>query len=146
MRSQFPIINGLQSTLLQDKKDHSQIGPSDIKIQIIHCRERYHWVTATTIGCEVGEIKMYDLLYTTLDKASNTVVLKLFECKEQSCKITVACPQNQIGGSECGLFAIAFATSVAVTCKVRERYDQRRMRIHLVSCIEKQEMSMFPSS
>ena len=35
---------------------------------------------------------MYDLLYTTLDKALIIVVLKLFECKEQSCKITVACP------------------------------------------------------
>jgi len=145
LRSQFPVINGLRSTLLQDKKDHSQIGPSDNKIQIIHCRERSHWVTATTIGCEVGEIKVYDSLYTALDKASIVVVSRLFKCKERSCKITVVCPQKQVGASDCGLFAIAFATSVAITRKVMERYDQRRMRMHLVSCIEKQEMSMFPS-
>ena len=60
---QFPEINGLQSTLLQDKS-HVSKEPNRNKLQIIYCSKRDHWITATTIGCELGVIKVYDSLYT----------------------------------------------------------------------------------
>ena len=50
--------------------------------------------------------------------------------------------------SDCGLFAIAFATSLARAssrpCKYN-LYDQAKMRIHLIHCFETQSMTPFPS-
>lgn len=144
LKSQFPEINGLESTLLQDK-NHVSKQPNHSKLQIIHCKERDHWITATTIGCEVGVIKVYDSLYTTLDKPTSTVLANFFHSQDQLFKKRVIRPQKQNGGSDCGVFAIAFATSIAINHKVDMKFDQARMRAHLVRCIEKRELSLFPS-
>ena len=118
--------------------------PNHNKLQIIHCSEKDHWITATTIGCEVGVIKVYDSLYITLDKPPN-IVLAIFYSKDQLFKNRVIHPQKQNGGSDCGVYAIAFATSIAISHKVDMKFDQARMRAHLVSCIEKRELLLFPS-
>ena len=143
-RLQFPKIEGLESTLLQGK-NHVSKQTNDNKLQIIHCKERDHWITATTIGCEVGVIKVYDSLFTTLDKPSCIVLANFFNSKDQMFKNRVVCPQKQNGGLHCGVFAIAFATSIAINQKVDVKFDQAKMRAHLASCIEKRELSLFPS-
>lgn len=88
---------------------------------------------------------MYDSLYTTLDKPSSIVLANLFHCKDQLFKKKVVRPQKQNGGLDCGVFAIAFATAIAINHKVDMKFDQARMRAHLISCIEKRELSLFPS-
>ena len=65
---------------------------------------------------------------------------KAFELKH----IDVQC---QVGGSDCGLFAIAFATALCFgldphTCS----FAQAEMRNHLTACFESQCMSTFPAS
>ena len=144
LKSKFPEINGLQSTLLQ-AKNHVSKEPNHNKLQVIHCKETDHWVTATTIGCETGVIEVYDSLYITLDKPSSIVVANWFYSKDQPFKIRVVRPQKQSGGADCGVFAIAFATSIAINHKVNTKFEQARMRAHLASCIEKQKLSPFPS-
>ena len=115
-RLQFPEINDLELTLLQSKS-HVSKEPNHNKLQIIHCSQREHWITATTIGCEVGVIKVYDSLYITLDKPPS-IVLAIFYSKDQLFKNRVVCPQKQNGGSDCGVFVIAFATSIAISHKL----------------------------
>ena len=61
-------------------------------------------------------------------------------------KIEAADMQVQKGSTDCGVFAIAFATSIAINHKVDMKYDQARMRAHLVHCIEKRELSCFHQS
>ena len=136
LKSQFLEINGLESTFLQ-AKSHVSKEPNHNKLQIIYCSERDHWITATAIGCEPGIIKLYDFLYTTLNKPSSIVLTNFFHCKDQLLKNRVVRPQKQNGGSDCGVFAIAFATSFAINHKVDMKFDQARMRAHLVSCLEK---------
>ena len=49
--------------------------------------------------------------------------------------------QEQRGSSDCGLFALAFITSVC--CGVdpaSQTYSQKEMRKHLLACIENDEM------
>ena len=144
LKAQFPEITGLESTLLQGKS-HVSKEPNHNKLQIIHCEKRDHWITATTIGCEVGVIKVNDSLYTTRDKPTSIVLANFFYSKDQLFKNRVIRPQKQNGGSDCGVFAIAFATSIAISHKIDMKFDQARMRAHLVSCIEKRELSLFPS-
>ena len=58
-------------------------------------------------------------------------------------------PQKHNGGSDCGVFAIAFATSIAISIAIHQnvdvKFDQARMRAYLANCIEKREFSLFPS-
>lgn len=120
------------------------IHVSRAKPQQASDNSRDHWITATIIGCEVGVIKVYDSLYTTLDKPSSIVLANLFHCKDQLFKNRVVRPQKQNGGTDCGVFAIAFATSIAINHKVDMKFDQARMRAHfLVHCKEKKRVVTF---
>ncbi len=54
---------------------------------------------------------------------------------------------RQTGSQDCGLFVIAFMTSLAHGQNPTDvKYLQEEMRIHLVKCIESQEMISFPTS
>jgi len=54
--------------------------------------------------------------------------------------------QQQQGGSDCGLFAIAFATSLVFgKCPALRCYTQKSMRKHLIDCLENKEMQPFHS-
>ena len=54
--------------------------------------------------------------------------------------------QQQTNCVDCGLFAIAFATTLARNENpVRRTYDTTKLRQHLVSCLEVGRMSVMPS-
>ena len=54
--------------------------------------------------------------------------------------------QQQKGGNDCGVFAVAFATSLVFgQCPTHRQYTQKQMRCHLVQCLENKEMISFPS-
>ncbi len=54
--------------------------------------------------------------------------------------------QQQIGGDDCGLFALAFATSLCYKdVPSLIFYDQISLRNHYVKCIEDNEIQPFPS-
>ena len=60
-------------------------------------------------------------------------------------KIKVIPPKKQIGAKDCGVFAIAFATSLAFDHKAPSlKYDQIKMRRHLANCFEVQKLTVFP--
>ena len=64
LKMQFPIIEGLESTLLQRRKTLKKIHHG---IQIIHCHGN-HWITVSTMDSIKGEINVYDSLYDAVDK------------------------------------------------------------------------------
>ena len=55
--------------------------------------------------------------------------------------------QTQSGTCDCGLFALAFATSIANGIQIapeRQQFDQGQMRKHLHKCFEKRLLTPFP--
>ena len=55
--------------------------------------------------------------------------------------------QHQQGGTDCGLFALAAATTLCHGGDpFQHKYDQPRMRAHLASCLRANEMEPFPST
>ena len=88
LKSKLPEISGLQLTLLQAKSQ-----TKSKQLQMIQCGERDHWVTATTVGCEVDVVRIYNSLPN------------LFSFKDQLFKIRVLHPQKQshCGGTDCGM-------------------------------------------
>lgn len=133
--NQFPSLQGLRSTLVQ-----YYLGFWKEKyLQIIHSRSS-HWITVTTIGCQRGELKVYDSLYNSVDDATKQRIETTFATKV---KFVMPRVQKQEGYKDCGLFSIAFATHLAFG-KTDFKIQQGRMRQHLIECFEKQHISVFP--
>jgi len=60
-------------------------------------------------------------------------------------RIKVACSQKQKGGSDCGVFAIAFAAAAAQGINPSKlKLKQENMRAHLVQCFNEKNFTHFP--
>ena len=145
LKTQFSNLNGLQSTLLQEKKMVLTENSVRNKVQIIHCKSRHHWVVASTVHCNTGEVKVCDSLFTYSDKEMEKVICNLFQWNSTKMVIKFTRCQKQVGGTDCGLFAIAFATAIAFNKLPNKlKLVQQDLRSHLVSCFNKGMMSLFP--
>ena len=63
-------IDGWRETLLVHKKQER------IKqgVQIIHTRGS-HWIVASTLGSSTGDIQIFDSLYSSVDKDTQSIIL-----------------------------------------------------------------------
>ena len=52
--------------------------------------------------------------------------------------------KQQVGGCDCGMFAIAFATALAYGHSPWVNFDQSPARQHLLTCLENGRMELFP--
>ena len=128
---------GLQSTLLQSKKDYPALKDKN-SVQIIHSRGD-HWIFASIAPS--GVVKVYDSVYDTVDEETTNIIRKL---SGGTCPLATVTIRKQIGSRDCGLFAIGISTALCfgidpVTIKLD------RMRPHLVNCFERGTISLFPT-
>ena len=75
LKLHFPDLNGLDSTLLQQKKPVFTSEKLQNKLQIIYCFTRDHWIVATNIGCvNNGCISVYDSLFHSIDRTTKRII------------------------------------------------------------------------
>ena len=142
LKQQFPHLNGLQPTILQAKKTLGIRKPLPNQLQIVHIHSRAdHWILASNMGCRNGDVNVYDSVYRSVNKATHAVITNLF----QSSAVKVVESKKQEGGTDCGLFAIATATTLAHGINPSS-FDQSAMRRHLVSCFKEDLMTLLPCS
>ena len=142
IKSQFPLIGGLVSTLLQHKSVKGSCAANTI--QIIHCEKRKHWIVASTKWCKPGDINIYDTLFSKLDAEGRAIVKQMFGLKQMRC-INMVKVQKQQGTKDCGLFAIAMMTSLAHDEDPSDiTYDQSKFRSHRIECFVAQQLTTFP--
>ena len=148
IKAQFPNLNGLRSTLLQQKPCTAAGQINENKIQIIFCNDRKHWILATTVGCEnADEVKVYDSVFSSLDKDSLRTVMNLFSSGSNRPRVRLSPSQKQKGSDDCGIFAISLAVAIAFGLHPSKLcFRQDRMRAHLVSCLNRESFSLFPMS
>ena len=147
LKAQFKNVRGLESTLLQERNGTSSISKDTIenKIQILFCKERKHWIVASTINCTRNEVKVYDSLFQYLDRDSIQLVKALFRCGGIDPQIKMIQCRKQKGVKDCGIFAIAFATAIAHGLNPsRQNFNQQAMRAHLVDCFHNKLLTPFP--
>ena len=127
LKVQFPRINGLECTLKATCKPLS-LG----SLQILHVNGD-HWITVTTCDCDGVDIIVFDSKYVCLTKSTMTLLTKLIKSKNNIFTAQITNTIKQSGSSDCGVFAAAYATSLAFghdPCAFV--YDQCRMREHLL--------------
>ena len=79
-----PKFSGFHSTLLQGR-----VKCSANDVQIVHCSMRHYLITATTMNCQLGEVKVYDSLFTYCDKETVKVIHDIYQNSAETLTITV---------------------------------------------------------
>ena len=106
-----------------------------------------HWVCLSTISCRPGTIKLYDSLFQRVSPLPSAILV--------TCSCILGVPyclkmrrfKSIINSSDCGLFALAFATDLCHGINpVTQSYDQEKMRIHYMDCFNSLEMFPFPKT
>ena len=99
----------------------------------------------SSVGCPPGTVKLFDSLYH--DIISQEVEDQVKDLLADSFqKLEYAPCQQQTNDSDCGVFAIAFATSLVLGCTPQYMtFDITKMRPHLVACLRAGAMTQFPS-
>ena len=140
-----PHIGGLESVALgQTLAFTVQHGEF---VQILNVSNN-HWITISNIGCKSGHINVYDSMGTNCvpPRTKEQVAAILFSNKK---KILLKYKQVQVqvqrGASDCGAFAIAFATAL---CSGKDPTDinfiQHKLRSHLKNCLMQNSIIEFP--
>ena len=81
-----------------------------------------------------------------MSSGTKAQIAAVVNCSGERISIMKHKTQNQKGGDDCGVFAIAFAVDLVMGREPAGlRYDQSKMRHHLIQCFEKKLLTPFPS-
>ena len=113
-------------------------------VQILHTGIG-HWVTVSTIGMVHPTVRVYNSLYTSAGTTLQSQIACIVATKEAEITLKFMDVPMQSGASDCGVYAIAFATALAQG-KHPECYgfSQHKMRAHLRRYLIGGRMEMFP--
>ena len=121
---------------------------TDRFVQVLHINDN-HWITISTIGCnnDMPTVKVFDSML--VDNAPETTaqqIASMLAYNENTEILLEYCRvQQQSGPNDCGLFALAFATSLCFgVCPTVTDYKQDSMRKHLYDCLKNRTMTPFP--
>lgn len=138
----FPSIGGFQHVI------HSRtltFKPEKEFIQVLNCDDA-HWVCATNIGCKQNVVKVYDSWRTgDVTADAKEAIANLMQCSNRRIYLLFPEVQQQKDGSSCGVFALAFAHTLAEgkDPSSLEFPDEASLRTHLLQCITAKKMAPF---
>ena len=115
-------------------------------VQILH-NGRGHWLTVSvsTVGAPSLSVFVYDSLYSSASPSQMMQITSLVYSKDKKTSLLFKDIQMQDGSSDCGVFAIAFASAITYELDPGTfLFDQSKMWQHLLKCLQKSKMSMFP--
>ena len=139
LKTECKHVDGLMDTLLLKKA--FQFREGKIMLQVIHIRSS-HWAALQVYG---NNVCVYDSSYTSLSKDTLAIVAKLVCCQQRELHIKLMNTAKQIGSADCGLFALATITSLALgSDPLMVIYDQDELRLHYIRTLESGEVTTFP--
>ena len=103
--------------------------------------------TLYTVGLQESTaiINVYDSLYTSLSTSTKEQICALLCTMNSSIDIRFVDADKQANTSDCGLYAIAYATSLCCgqdLCSIQ--YCEQTLRKHLVTCLQRGRITPFP--
>ena len=144
LKTDYPQIGGLQPTTLGEVLGFTSQGSAFV--QVIHTAGS-HWITASNVGFQEGVVGICDSLpsCTTPTRRLKKNIASIVHTSNPQMIISYQEVQEQRGANDCGLFALAFATSLCTgEDPTKFTYIQHQLRNHLIACLEMQWMTPFP--
>lgn len=144
----FPQMPGLQNRMLFGPLHAPRVAaPAKGFVQILNLNNS-HWLCASTVGCEAGIINIYDSLYEGIySKKLLNELARMLHTSHSEMQINWQDCCKQTGHSDCGLYALAFATAICHGDNPSNIiFSQKMLRGHLAECIRKGKITMFPTS
>lgn len=103
-----------------------------------------HWVCLSSIGCSKGHVNLHDSLFHDFicdDIEEQARDLLGNELR----KLSVVPVQQQFNGSDCGVFSIAYATSLVFMDDPKIiQYDIPKMLGHLIKAGQMEQLPAIP--
>ena len=79
LKRQFDELNGANNTLYQTQRVMWTEATITNKIQIIHCKERNHWIVANAVNCALGIVQVYNSVFSLVDHETREMIYNLFQ-------------------------------------------------------------------
>ena len=149
LSNQFPELDGLMDTVLCQTNGFDVLATTKKAVQILYTSAQ-HWICVANLDTKRranNYIAVYDSLSSGGLTSSVASQLACICCTpEKSIRVDIKCVQQQENGVDCGVFAIAFATSLAFGSDPSKIFfDPEQLRPHLISCLEKGFVDEFPT-
>ena len=142
LKKQFPFVDGLHCPSI---KGVLVIPASSEFIQILNAGR--HWVCMSTIGCSAGTVQVFDNLYNRPNDVLIDHGCRMLLSPQDAVTFFNVKVQKQIGGSDCGLFALAFATDLCFGLDPHnQKYKQNETHQHFIRCLESGKITPFPKT
>ena len=145
LKRQFPDLGGLHCCTMGVTLDFPK-ATGDQWLQVVHDND--HWVLVAKT--EAGHVSIYDsLAQSCWRKRPHTLscASSLLQTSEKHLLYKVKSCQQQNNGFDCGVNAVAFATSVAHGVDpITVIYDRRTLRSHLQKLLAAENFTPFPST
>ena len=107
LQGQFPTVAGFQDPIKGQNLSFKRIdGPY---VQIIHI-DGNHWVTLA--GIHGSLVKIYDSIKISICSDTKRQIARLMVADKKYIDVHIENTQYQEGSSDCGLYAIAYATEI----------------------------------
>ena len=142
LKIKFQDIKGLQDPVLGQKNHWSH--PSADLVQFLHINGN-HWVTISNIGEEPGVVNLYDSLQLKPNVETLNQIAQFSKSSCDTLKVKVQNVHIQENSNDCGILAIAFATSL-LSGQDPTTVKYFNIRNHLMKCIKTGNMSQFPTT
>lgn len=149
LKEHFPHQNGLKDSHYLATKNQWDSCPQDF-VQIIFVAPG-HWACLSNKFSSGNSVDLYDSMYTIPCKTGTILkqacrIMRSLNSGQLGITINVIRVTPQVGGADCGLFAISMAHDLCMGIDPFGRNPvQEQMRPHLLKCFEKQEISSFPN-
>ena len=144
LQGQFPHIEGLMSPSISTVRQFPVMRQEFV--QVLHTGG-LHWVTMSTIGCKGNNtINLYDSLYHGISpQTEEQIASLLFVDNAEHIEVSIPPVVQQTNGTDCGVYAIAFATALCNNLDPTSlKFNRRAIRDHLWQALQCGHLSMFP--
>ena len=100
----------------------------------------------TVGGVDDSVVRVYDSLCASTTTTTHMSVAALTKTSKHHITVQIAATQFQKGGTDCGVYAIAYATDLCHgNNPASYRYNQDKMREHLLQYLKERKLTPFPS-
>ena len=104
-----------------------------------------HWILISTVGTKHPTVLVYDSVYYIVSTFVERQIAAMLCSQEKEIPLHFINTQMQYGSVDCGLFAIAFATAIALGISPEYiHFQQGEMRQHLLTCLSNGKLTTFP--